>query len=120
MKDNQLDKKSQWLKQVTSGDSINRVSQKTGIPYATIHRRFDVGGLETDEVIAVARGYGINPVEALVKCGIITEQEAAGITGANALKLCSIEEIAAEIVRRNTLNLDNDAIGKPIGSVASK
>nr|DAK00013.1 MAG TPA: helix-turn-helix domain protein [Caudoviricetes sp.] len=120
MTNNQDDKRSEWLHSVTAGDSINKISQLTRIPYATIYRRFDKGGIETDEIIAVARGYNINPVEALVKCGIITEEEAAGVTGAEALRLCSIQDIAAEIVRRNTAGIDQGTINKPIDEAAQK
>lgn len=112
MTNNQNDKRSEWLRSVTTGDSINKISQLTHIPYATIYRRFDKGGIETDEIIAVARGYNINPVEALVKCGIITEEE--------ALRLCSIQDIAAEIVRRNTAGIDQGTINKPIDEAAQK
>ena len=117
MANTQSDKRGDWLRSVTAGDSINKIAQLSGIPYATIYRRFDKGGLETDEIIAVARGYGINPVEALVKCGVVTEEEAAGVTGAEALKLCSIQDIAAEIVRRNTAGTDREAINSPIDEV---
>lgn len=117
----QDDKKMKWLKSVTAGDSTNKVAQLSGIPYATIYRRFDRGGIETDEIIAVARGYGINPVEALVKCGVITEEEeASGVTGEQALKLSPIEAIAAEIIRRNTKGIDSDSINKPIDEVKSR
>ncbi|WEV74072.1 hypothetical protein OZX74_00395 [Bifidobacterium sp. ESL0798] len=57
--------------------------------------------MATDEIIAIARSYGINPVDALVKTGVISSEEASGVRGDNALRLCSIESIAQEIVRRD-------------------
>lgn len=91
----------EWLKQITHSDSINKISKRSDIPYATLYKRFKMDDLATDEIIAIARGYGINPVDALVKTHVLSEEEASGIRGANALKLCSIQEIANEIVRRD-------------------
>ncbi|MCO6559238.1 MAG: hypothetical protein J6575_07535 [Bifidobacterium sp.] len=91
----------EWLREITHDDSINRISQQAGIPYATLYKRFKSNELATDEIIAIARSYGINPVDALVKTGIVSNEEASGVRGDNALRLCSIESIATEIVRRD-------------------
>lgn len=91
----------QWLREITHDDSINKISQLTGIPYATLYKRFKSNELATDEIITIAHSYGINPVEALVQTGVISEEEAAGVRGDNALRLCNIESIAREIIRRD-------------------
>ncbi|WEV46823.1 hypothetical protein OZX62_00495 [Bifidobacterium sp. ESL0690] len=91
----------EWLREITHDDSINRISQQAGIPYATLYKRFKSGELATDEIIAIARSYGINPVDAMVKTGLISNEEASGVRGDNALRLCNIESIAKEIVRRD-------------------
>ncbi|MDF7666038.1 hypothetical protein [Bifidobacterium sp. ESL0745] len=91
----------EWLREITHDDSINRISQQAGIPYATLYKRFKSSELATDEIIAIARSYGINPVDALVKTNIISNEEASGVRGDNALRLCAIESIANEIVRRD-------------------
>ncbi|WEV67523.1 hypothetical protein OZX72_00470 [Bifidobacterium sp. ESL0769] len=101
----------EWLREITHDDSINRISQLAGIPYATLYKRFKSNELATDEIIAIARSYGINPVDALVKTGLISNEEASGVRGDNALRLCNIESIAEEIVRRDaekTQLTDND------------
>ncbi|WEV69345.1 hypothetical protein OZX73_00095 [Bifidobacterium sp. ESL0775] len=90
-----------WLRDITHDDSINKISQQAGIPYATLYKRFKSNELATDEIIAIARSYGINPVDALVKTSIISDEEASGVRGDNALRLCDIESIAKEIVRRD-------------------
>ncbi|WEV64097.1 hypothetical protein [Bifidobacterium sp. ESL0732] len=91
----------EWLREITHDDSINRISQQAGIPYATLYKRFKSNELATDEIISIARSYGINPVDALVKTGVVSNEEASGVRGDNALRLCNIESIAKEIVRRD-------------------
>lgn len=91
----------EWLREITHNDPINRISQVTGIPYATLYKRFKSNELATDEIIAIAHSYDINPVEALVQTGVISEEEAAGVRGDEALRLCNIESIAREIIRRD-------------------
>lgn len=102
-----------WLKAISDGDNVTRVSERTGIPYATVYRRFKSREIPADEVITIARAYGVNPVEALAQCGKVTSGEAMGITPKEALRLSSIQDIAAEIVRRNLAGIDRDAINDP-------
>ncbi|WEV59100.1 hypothetical protein OZX67_00505 [Bifidobacterium sp. ESL0728] len=94
----------EWLKRITHDDSINKISHLSGIPYTTLYKRFKSNTLSTDEIIAIARGYNMNPVEALVQNNVITADEATDVRGENALRLSSITDIAHEIVRRNTSN----------------
>ncbi|MDF7666040.1 hypothetical protein [Bifidobacterium sp. ESL0745] len=90
-----------WLRQITHDDSINSIAQRTNIPYATLYKRFQSNELTTNEIIIIARSYGINPINALVDTNVITVDEASGVRGNNSLRLCSIESIAEEIVRRS-------------------
>lgn len=112
MNENTSSNPIEWLKRITHDDSINKISRLSGIPYTTLYKRFQSNTLATDEIIAIARGYNINPVEALVQNNVIEKDEATDVRGNNALKLCSINEIAKEIVRR-------DAVGRGITSAAS-
>ncbi|WEV53001.1 hypothetical protein [Bifidobacterium sp. ESL0704] len=100
----------EWLREVTHDDSINRIAQQAGIPYATLYKRIKLGKLATGEIIDIARSYGINPVDALVKTGIVSNEEASGVRGNNALRLCNISSIAEEIIRRDAekSHLKND------------
>ncbi|MDF7640102.1 hypothetical protein PT279_00585 [Bifidobacterium sp. ESL0784] len=90
-----------WLRRITHNDSINSIAKRTNIPYATLYKRFQSEDLTTNEIIIIARSYGINPINALVDTGVISTDEASGVRGGNTLRLCSIESLAQEIVRRN-------------------
>ncbi|WEV65867.1 MULTISPECIES: hypothetical protein [unclassified Bifidobacterium] len=110
----------EWLREITHDDSINRISQQAGIPYATLYKRFKSSELATDEIISIARSYGINPVDALVKTGVISSEEATGVRGDNALRLCDIESIAKEIVRRDNEKSQLKSDDKYSNSVAAQ
>lgn len=103
----------EWLKTVSKGDSMNRIAERSGIPYATINRRFKTQEIPAEEIITIARAYGQNPIEALIQCGRIKEEEVLGISTADAIRLAPIGVIAAEIVRRGTAGIDQDAINDP-------
>ncbi|WEV74073.1 hypothetical protein OZX74_00400 [Bifidobacterium sp. ESL0798] len=72
------------------------------IPYTTLYKRFKLDTLATDEIIAIARGYNINPVEALVQTNVINKEEATAVRGNNGLRLTSISDITQEIIRRES------------------
>ncbi|MDF7666039.1 hypothetical protein [Bifidobacterium sp. ESL0745] len=101
MKETKSNNPIEWLKHITHNDSINKISRLSGIPYTTLYKRFQSQTLATDEIIAIARGYDMNPVEALVQNAVIDKEEATAVRGNNALRLCSINDIAREIVRRD-------------------
>ncbi|WEV59107.1 hypothetical protein OZX67_00540 [Bifidobacterium sp. ESL0728] len=90
-----------WLRRITHDDSINSIARRTNIPYATLYKRFQSDELTTNEIITIARCYGINPINALVDTKVISTDEASGVRGNNSLRLCSIESLADEIVRRS-------------------
>ncbi|WEV65868.1 MULTISPECIES: hypothetical protein [unclassified Bifidobacterium] len=102
MNENNSNNPIEWLKRITHDDSINKISRLSGIPYTTLYKRYKSNALSTDEIIAIARGYQINPVEALVQNHVIDKEEATDVRGDNALRLTSINDIADEIVRRST------------------
>ncbi|WEV53002.1 hypothetical protein [Bifidobacterium sp. ESL0704] len=103
----------EWLRRLTHDDSINKISRLSRIPYTTLYKRFKLDTLTTDEIIAIARGYGMNPVEALVQTNVIGKEEASDVRGDNALRLSSIKDIAAEIVRRSTPTRGSAGNGNP-------
>lgn len=101
-----------WLRRITHDDSINSIARRTKIPYATLYKRYQSNELATDEIITIARCYGINPINALVDTGVISTDEASGVRGENSLRLCSIDAIAQEIVRRS-----NESMNAPLAGL---
>ncbi|WEV67524.1 hypothetical protein OZX72_00475 [Bifidobacterium sp. ESL0769] len=120
MNENTSNNPIEWLKRITHNDSINKISRLSGIPYTTLYKRFQSNMLTTDEIIAIARGYHINPVEALVQNHVIDTDEATDVRGNNALRLSSISDIAKEIVRRNDFTSGLAAIKKAEESKADE
>lgn len=113
MKAIQYEHPTDWLKDVSGNSSMNGIAERTGLPYSTINRRFQLKEIPSDEIIVIARAYGVSPVDALVQCGKLTVEEATGTSAAHALRFCPISDIAAEIVRRNTAGIDQEAINDP-------
>ena len=50
---------------VRSGLSKQRLSEETGIPYATLSRRFKRGGWTLSEAFSLSAAFGINIVDLL-------------------------------------------------------
>lgn len=64
-----------WLTTVTNGDSLHEVDRKTGLDNSGMSRKFRQGKtLSAEQVIAVARGYGIDPVQALRDTGYLPQE----------------------------------------------
>lgn len=92
---------------------MNKIAETTGLPYSTINRRFQTKDIPADEIIVIARGYGLNPAEALVQCGKLTVEEFSGVNVRNALRVAPIRDIAAEIIRRNADGIDKPDVNDP-------
>ncbi|WEV46829.1 hypothetical protein OZX72_00495 [Bifidobacterium sp. ESL0769] len=112
-KTNTQSKQINWLRRITHDDSINSIARRTHIPYATLYKRFQCDELTTNEIITIARSYSINPINALVDTGVLSTDEASGVRGSNSLRLCSIESLAEEIVRRSS-----EGAAAPLNSVS--
>lgn len=76
------DARATWLRfvyDVVAQDSQSEIARRTGIPQATISRWLSEQRRlrpTPEKVIMFARGYGVNPVVALVAAGLITDNEA--------------------------------------------
>ncbi|RHA93695.1 hypothetical protein DW909_08425 [Bifidobacterium bifidum] len=104
---------SDWLANISGNASMNKIAETTGLPYSTINRRFQTKDIPADEIIVIARGYGLNPAEALVQCGKLTVEEFSGVNVRNALRVAPIRDIAAEIIRRNADGIDKPDVNDP-------
>lgn len=90
----------QWYEKTVRDSTVNAVAAKSGLVQSTLNRQVRSGALTAETVVAVARAYGADVLEALVACGLITRDEirAHGIKAAleDALEI----ELAAEVMRR--------------------
>lgn len=81
----------EWLRNVTNGDSNREIDRRTGINYSALGRKLrNNGKLSAEYVLAIARGYGLSEVQALIDTGHLPPRKVQQETA---------EEIAARIKR---------------------
>ena len=90
-----MNKKQEWYARTTGGDSFNTAGKKSGVYPATISRAAAKGWkLSAETVIAIALGYGQNPVDALIACGFIPPMDGThGVTLEQATNRQLLDEI---------------------------
>ncbi|MFT3661962.1 MAG: hypothetical protein QM809_11330 [Gordonia sp. (in: high G+C Gram-positive bacteria)] len=90
----------EWLDALTGGDSLRTVATNTGVSHSTISRQLAKSKLDPELVIALARAYRHNEVDALVETGYVDSAsvELAGIPV--ALGYATNAQILDEIRKR--------------------
>lgn len=89
-----------WLQKVARGDSPNAVAQHAGITQSTLSRQIHANEISMPNVVAIARAYGVSPVQALVDTGYLEEFEVASIQTLPELGLATNQELLKEIGKR--------------------
>lgn len=103
----------EWLNNVTNGDSLRTIEKKTGVSYGTINSQRTTG-VSAENVIAVARGYGIPPVSALVVTEFLTPAEVDKGDPKAAIRNATEEDLAEEVLRRMKLPGTHAAFTTPV------
>ena len=90
-----MNKKQEWYARTTGGDSFNKVGKKSGRDPSAISKAAAKGWkLSAETVIAIALGYGQNPVDALIACGFIPPMDGThGVTLEQATNRQLLDEI---------------------------
>lgn len=88
-----------WLDAITT-DSARTIAKATGLSHTTITRASKAATPPPAVVVAVARAYGYNPVEALSHTGLLTPAEARPTTGEASLRHVSTRVLLQELLRR--------------------
>ncbi|MCG7241453.1 MULTISPECIES: hypothetical protein [Corynebacterium] len=88
-----------WLDAITT-DSARTIAKATGLSHTTISRAADNPTPPPAVVVAVARAYGYNPVEALSRTGLLTPIEARPVTSEANLRRVSTRVLLQELLRR--------------------
>ena len=96
---------SAYVRQIASGLNQVQIAEKTGLAQTNIGRwlRGEPGSPRAESVIAFARAFGQQPVEALVAAGYLSAAEAQS-TARTPLDDYSYTELIAELQRRNPDN----------------
>lgn len=94
----------EWLDQATGGDSYRTIGAKTGINYNSIGRDMrEKRHLSADRVLAIAAGYGLDPVQALADTGHLPTQPTT--TPPTPQQLAQqLRQIAAEVEKLTESN----------------
>lgn len=72
----------EYVQRVIGTDSQSQAARRAGLTQATISRWLNPEerhGIKAEHAVALARAYGVDPVEALVVAGVLTAQEVAGV-----------------------------------------
>lgn len=90
-----------YFKAASGNASYRQMGADSGISYSTIRRQLSgEGDLTAHVVVALARTYNKNVLDALTVAGFITPEEAKSPNVADALRRATDLELAHEIVRR--------------------
>lgn len=89
-----------WLELVQQGDSVRSVATRAGVDNSTLSRQIKAGEIRSDMVIRIARGLGLDVIDALVASGHVTAEEAGVTRPSSTLRLATDQQLADEILRR--------------------
>ena len=90
----------EWYRSTVGDDSENAVATKAQIHQRTLNGQRRKGSLSAETVVAVAKAYGRDVLDALVVCGLITEEDIRRHGIRESLASATDEEIANEVYRR--------------------
>lgn len=89
-----------WFKKLTGGASGRAAALASGISVSTLNRQLSNGELSAEFVIALARGYGAEPVAELVATGYLDAGEASTVDAAHAVQWMDDRGLIRELLRR--------------------
>ena len=89
-----------WYTETVSGDSVNRVAQRSGIAQTTLNGQRKAGRLTAETVAAIAVAYDRDVLDALVIAGLITHEQIKRHGVRAALEAATDQELSDEVWRR--------------------
>lgn len=95
-----MSKHDEWLTAVTHGASRRKIAEAIKFPQSTFNRKVGKGKVEADAVIEVARAFKVSPVEALVKTGYLTSEEAVGMDSRELARMIGDKDLVREMALR--------------------
>lgn len=97
---------NEWLEKLPGSPSITAAARESGIQKTTLMRQLDRGHIPAENVIAIARAYDVNVVDALVATGHLERSETNLVGIAEALGYATNQQLLDEI----NLRVDPDAV----------
>lgn len=93
---------NQWLSSLPGSPTPTTAASRSGLASPTLIRHADKGATTADNVIKIARAFGVSPVDALVDAGFLRADEidTAKVSARQALSDIGIEEALRIVVDR--------------------
>lgn len=92
-----------WLDEIAPKATINAIATRAGLYASTLDSQVKRGHLSAEVVIKIARAYHVPVLEGLVRCGILTEEEAKlrhTLSSIEALSQVTDRQLLEELLRR--------------------
>lgn len=104
-----------WYTQTTGDDTTNAVATNAGIVYTTLARQLSSGKLTPETLVAIARAYKRDAIDALIAHGIITVDDVRKHATRPTLQSATDREIADEVWRRLNDGEEHGTFDEPLG-----
>lgn len=86
----------QWYEETVSGDSQNTVADNAGIVPSSLYRQLP-DRLSPQNVVKIARAYGVSVIDGLVALGLIDDSDLEKSASSDALRNATDEELLHEL-----------------------
>lgn len=103
-----------WYGSLVGGSSVNAVAEKAGLVQSTLARQVKAESLSPETVVAIARAYGDDVLDALVLTGLISETDIQRHGIKATLSDAFDADLTAEILRRLGSG-DHPILDAPLG-----
>lgn len=90
----------QWIRSLEEGLTPTVAAKAAGLSHTTVLRQLERGGLSAENVIAIARKYEVNIVDALIDTGHVYDNEVEIVGVSKALAYATNEQILEEMLSR--------------------
>lgn len=110
---------AKWYERVAGSHSVNAVAGIAGINQSTLNRQLRSGRLEPELVVAIARAFNEDILDALIIQGFLTREDVEKHASRTTLEQATDKEIVAEIERRLLEASEHPEFDKPLGETSA-
>lgn len=110
---------AKWYERVAGSHSVNAVAGIAGINQSTLNRQLRSGRLEPELVVAIARAFNEDILDALIIQGFLTREDVEKHDSRTTLEQATDKEIVAEIERRLREAREHPEFDKPLGETSA-
>lgn len=89
----------QWYRETVGNDTQNKVAENAGIVPSSLYRQLP-DGLSAQNVVKIARAYGVPAIDGLIALGLLDERDVAELKMKGSLHSATKRELLDELERR--------------------